>query len=172
MAVSPGAFRVSLLLLCVSLYVLRPEFAAARDKPLSLGLGVEANMNAVHNVAAAAWFSAALDVDDFFNVGIKAGYSYDASDMGTLELAVLNRWYFIPPKKYRLFTQVELGADLIFHNGKILPLYNGKIARRPVLLGGLAVGWRISFRFGYLEPILRVGFPYIWGSGLGFGWRI
>jgi hypothetical protein len=148
-------------LLCIPLYFLHPQSV---DKPLSLGLGAEANGNAVRNVAAAAWFSAALEADDFFSVGIKAGYSYDASGMGTLEMAVLSRWYFIPPEKFRLFAQAELGADLIFYDGKMLPL--------PFLLGGLALGWRISFRLVYLEPVLRVGFPFVWGGGLGFGWRI
>jgi hypothetical protein len=134
------------------LYFLHPQSAAPQNKQLSLGVGVEANMNAVYNIAAAAWFSAALDLDQFFSVGIKAGYSYNVSGIRTLEMAALNRWYFIPPEKSWFFVQAEMGADLIFYDGKILPL--------PLLLGGLALGWRISFRYGYLEPVLRVGFPY------------
>jgi hypothetical protein len=119
-------------------------------------------MNTVHNASAASWFSAALDLGRFFGVGLKAGYSHNFSNTGTLEMAALGRWYFLSFEKSRLFAQVELGADLIFSGERNI----------PALLGGLVLGWRIPLGSWYLEPALRGGYPYIWGGGLGFGYRI
>jgi hypothetical protein len=119
-------------------------------------------MNTVSNVAAASCFSAALDFGGVFAAGLKTGYSHNFSDTGTLEMAALGRWYFLSLAKSRIFAQIELGVDLIFYEGDTL----------PALLGGLAVGWRILLGSWYLEPVLRGGYPYLWGAGLGFGRRI
>jgi hypothetical protein len=126
-------------------------------------VGLEANMNAPVNTAAGAWFSAIRDLGRSpFAVGIKTGYSYDFSGLGTLELGALGRWYFLPLNKSRIFVQAELGADLIFYEGETLPAF----------LGGLAAGWRMPLGSWFLEPTLRAGYPYIWGAGLAFGYRL
>lgn len=146
----------------ILLYVPGPQYAAAQDKPLALGFGVEGNMNTVTRASGASWFSATVDVGRFFAAGLKAGYSYNFSGIGTLETAALGRWYFLSFEKSRLFVQTELGADMIFYEGETLPAF----------LGGLAVGWRFHLGRWYLEPALRGGYPYIWGAGLGFGRRL
>jgi hypothetical protein len=137
-------------------------YAAAQDKPWALGGGLEANMNTPSNAAGAFWISAARDLDRLFAAGLKTGYSYNFSGAGTLEMAALGRWYFLDFEKSRLFAQLELGVDLIFHEGNTIPAF----------LGGLAVGWRIPLGSWYLEPVIRGGYPYIGGAGLGFGRRI
>jgi hypothetical protein len=158
----PGKFRFFLFFLPVLLYFLSPGYAVAQDKPLALGFGLEANMNTRSNVAGASWVSATRNLGRFFAAGVKIGYSYDFSGIGALEMAALGRWYFLSFEKSRLFAQFEAGADLIFYEGKTF----------PTLLGGLALGWRVSLGSWYLEPVLRGGYPYIWGAGLGFGYRI
>jgi hypothetical protein len=155
-------FRLAPFFLLIPLYFLTPHYAAAQNKPVALGLGVEGNMNTISNASAASWFSAAMDFGRLFAAGIKTGYSHNFSDIGTLEIAALGRWYFLSFQTSRLFAQVELGADLIFYEGDIVPAF----------LGGLAVGWQIPLGPWYLEPALRGGYPYIWGAGLGFGRRI
>jgi hypothetical protein len=123
-------------------------------------------MNTAYNASGASWVSAARDLGRFFGAGLKAGYSYNFSGIGTLEMAALGRWYFLSFEKSRLFAQLEAGADLIFYDGETFPAF----------LGGLAVGWRVSLGgpsgSWYLEPAIRGGYPYIWGAGLGFGLRI
>jgi hypothetical protein len=119
-------------------------------------------MNTVFNAAGASWFSAALDLGRFFAAGVKAGYSHNFSGIGTLEMAALGRWYFLSFEKSRLFAQIEAGADLIFYEQNT----------RPVVLGGLVLGWRVPLGSWYLEPLIRGGYPYIWGAGLGFGCRM
>jgi hypothetical protein len=68
--------------------------------------------------------------------------------------------FFLFFEKTRLFAQLELGMDLIFHEKHTIPAF----------LGGLAVGWRIPLGDWYLGPEIREGYPYIWG--LAFGRRI
>ena len=119
-------------------------------------------MNTDYSIAGASWVSATLDLGRFFAAGLKTGYSHNFNGIATLEMAALGRWYFLSSEKSRLFAQVEAGADLIFYDGETF----------PALLGGLALGWRVPLGSWYLEPLLRVGYPYIWGAGLGFGYRI
>jgi hypothetical protein len=160
--VSPDKFRVSLFFLFIFLSVFSPRSAAAQDRLWALGVGLEANMNTPSNAAGASWVSAGRDLGRLFAAGMKAGYSYNFSGVGTLEMAALGRWYFLSLEKSRFFAQLELGMDLIFHEGNTVPAF----------LGGLAFGWRIPLGVWYLEPAVRGGYPYIWGLGLAFGRRI
>jgi hypothetical protein len=119
-------------------------------------------MNTVFDASASSWFSASLGLGRYFSAGLKAGYSSNFSAIDTLEMAALGRWYFLSREKSRLFVHLELGADLILYEEKIYPAF----------LGGLGAGWRFHLGRWYLEPALRLGYPYIWGGGLGFGYRI
>jgi hypothetical protein len=62
----------------------------------------------------------------------------------------------------RLFAQLELGADVLFYERE----------SRLAFLGGMALGWRVPLGSWYLESVLRGGYPYLWGAGLGFGRRL
>jgi hypothetical protein len=119
-------------------------------------------MNTGFNAAGALWFSASLDLGRFFAAGLRTGYSHNFSGIETLEMAALGRWYFLSFEKSRLFAQIEAGADLIFYRGNAL----------PAVLGGLTLGWRVLLGSWYLEPALRGGYPFIWGAGLAFGYRV
>jgi hypothetical protein len=136
--------------------------AFAQDKPLALGVGLEGNMNTSASLAWGSWFSASRDLGQSFAAGIKAGYSNDFTGIATLEIAALGRWYFLALGESRFFAQLEAGADPIWYEQQSIPAF----------LGGLVAGWRLPLGSWYLEPVLRVGYPYIWGAGLGFGWRI
>jgi hypothetical protein len=157
-----GKVRSVLFLLLTLFFFLNAHASQAQEHRFDLGLGLEANMNTDSNVAAASsWLSFFLNMDNAWAAGAKAGYSYDFSGIATLEIAALGRWYFLPLAQSRLFTQLELGISLIRYEGKI----------RPVFLGGLGAGWRFTFGQWYLEPALRLGYPYFWGGGLSFGYR-
>jgi hypothetical protein len=143
------------------LFISLPRYAHAQDRPLALGLGLEGNMNTLTRAAGAAALSVVLDLGPFFAAGLKTGYSHNFSGTGTLEMAALGRWYFLAFERSRLFAQLEAGADLIFYEQKTPAAF----------LGGLALGWRLPLGPWYLEPALRGGYPFIWGAGLGFGYR-
>jgi hypothetical protein len=119
-------------------------------------------MNTRTHAAAGASLAVLRDLGPLFAAGLKTGYSHNFTGIGALEMAALGRWYFLPVEKSRLFAQLELGADLIFYRQKTLPAF----------LGGLALGWRLPLGAWYLEPVLRGGYPFIWGAGLSFGYRI
>jgi hypothetical protein len=137
-------------------------YAAAQDTLWALGVGLEVNMNTLSKASGGFRVSADRDLGQLFAAGAKAGFSHNFSDTGTLELAALGRWYFLSFETSRLFAQLELGLDLIFHEKRTIPAF----------LGGLAAGWRIPLGAWYLEPEIRAGYPYIWGLGLSFGRRI
>jgi hypothetical protein len=128
-------------------------------------------MNILATTSAGAWFSIMRDMGEHFAAGGKIGYSQNFSGIFTLEIAAQGRWYVYSFEKYRLFAQIETGADLIFYERKIYPRFDGKTY--PVLLAGLALGGRIPLgSWWYLEPTVRGGYPYIWGIGLNFGGKI
>ncbi|MDR1279146.1 MAG: hypothetical protein LBK02_10380 [Treponema sp.] len=159
----PGFRETAVLfVLLIPLYLLTPRAAFAQDRPLALGFGVEGNMNTISYASAASGFSLVLDMGRVFAAGLRTGYSYNFSGIGALEMAALGRWYFFSSEKSRLFAQIEAGADLIFYEG----------SADTAFLGGLVLGWRVNLGSGYLEPAIRGGYPYLWGLGLGFGWRI
>jgi hypothetical protein len=135
----------------------------AQESRFVLAHGLEGNMNTITGASGAGWFSASLNLGRSFAVGLRTGYSYNFSDITTLEAAALGRWYLLSSEKSRLFVQLEAGADLIFYEQKTT----------PAVLGGLAAGWRFHLgRRWYLESALRAGYPFIWGGGLGLGLRI
>jgi hypothetical protein len=155
-----GAIRSVLLLLLTLFFFLSAPAAQAQERRFSVGLGLEAAMNTKFNAAASSWLSFLLNLDNAWTAGAKIGYSNNFAAVETLELASLSRWYFLPLAQSRLFAQLELGTSLIRYEEKI----------RLAFLGGLGAGWRFAFGQWYLEPALRLGYPYIWGGGLSFGY--
>jgi hypothetical protein len=142
-----------------------PIDAAVQDErgtPLTLGFGLEGNMNTIDGASAAVWLAAARDLGRSFSAGLKTGYSRNITNISTLEMAALGRWYFVSSEKSRFFAQLELGADLIFYEERTIPAF----------LGGLILGCHFPIASWYVEPALRGGYPYIWGLSISFGRRI
>jgi hypothetical protein len=129
------------------------------------GLGLDLNANAREGVALGGGLSFGLDLNDIFSAGAKAVLSSDMDTVTTLETAAFFRYYFtrfLPLPVGSLFAQAETGASFFFENGEGYPAF----------YGGLTAGWRYNMleKF-YLEPSLRVGYPFIWGVGLSAGFR-
>jgi hypothetical protein len=156
-----GRVRSVLFLLLILFFFLSAPTSQAQERRFDVGLGLEATMNSDYNAAASSWLSFLLGLGNAWAVGAKAGYSNDFSGIATVEIAALGRWYFLPLAQSQLFAQLELGTSLILYEEKI----------RPVFLGGLGAGWRFTFGQWHLEPALRLGYPYIWGGSLSFGYR-
>jgi hypothetical protein len=148
-------------LLLILFFFLSAPASQAQERHFDVGLGLEVNMNTDFNVAAASWLSFLLDLNNAWAAGAKVGYSNDFSAIATLEIAALGRWYFLSLEQSRLFAQLELGTSLFRYKEKTWPAF----------LGSLGAGWRFTFGQWYLEPALRLGYPYIWGGGFSFGYR-
>jgi hypothetical protein len=118
-------------------------------------------MNARQKMAFGTQVSVDYGVVPNLAAGVKFGFSHNFSNIMTLEPEVFARWYFLELKNLPLFAQADLGASVIFEDGK----------PHPAFLGGLSAGIRIPFKAWYIEPCLRTGYPFIWGAGLSAGYR-
>ena len=92
--------------------------------------------------------------------------SFGEEVLTSVELAVLLRFYpFFSNVPSGFFFQLEGGA-VIYAGDKTLslPAEGGQFS------GGLSIGWRflLGNRF-FIEPALRLGYPYILGSGVCAG---
>jgi hypothetical protein len=100
--------------------------------------------------------------------GIQVLYNYDIKDeLKTLELTSIMRLY-LPSlsSNFGLFAQINAGLCLFFWEEEPIKKRSGSI------VGGITVGWRFLFgRSWFVEPAVRLGYPYIAAIGVGAGFR-
>jgi len=135
-------------------FTLSPLFAL---DSVFLGVGPEFNMNSRENFAGGLGLYSGLNLNQRFALGLKINYNYNFKNMSILESATLLRFY---PINQRFFLQTETGVSIIFDYS-----YNNL-----KFLGGLNTGW--TFLLGkrlFIEPIFRVGYPYLFGISLNLG---
>ncbi|MDR2964746.1 MAG: hypothetical protein LBU88_03120 [Treponema sp.] len=147
-----------LLVLCLLLYI-AGSLSALEN--LYAGFGAELNANSRKSVAVGGNLSFGMGINELFDAGFKAGYSYGMDTLSTLEFQGLFRYKNLPFNITGLFVQAELGAVIFFYEGDTYPSF----------LGGLAAGWRIFPGSGnwYIEPQVRAGYPFLWGVGITVG---
>jgi len=122
-----------------------------------LGTGPEFNMNSHENFAGGLGLYSGFDLSQHFVLGLKTNYSYNFKNMSMLEVAALLRFY---PFNQRFFLQTESGISILFENTE----------NSIKFLGGINTGW--TFLMGkklFIEPTLRIGYPYLFGVGVNFG---
>jgi hypothetical protein len=97
-------------------------------------------------------------------LGYRALYFADPDGLATLELNIFLRLYLPPGSGF--FIQAGVGPCIFARN---TPLFPPKLSATSV---GLVLGRR--FPLGsrwYVEPYLRVGYPYVAGTGVSAGFR-
>ncbi|MDR2618030.1 MAG: hypothetical protein LBC62_04085 [Treponema sp.] len=150
------------LLLIITLIVLVSFAEAQEAKQISLGLSVDGNMNTRKGAALGGTLSAGYGIIPNLAAGIKIGFSHNFDTVMTLEPEAFARWYLWEIKGMSLFAQAGVGASIFFENSAVFPAF----------LGDLSAGIRIPFnQQWYVEPYLRAGYPFIWGAGIGAGYR-
>ena len=98
-------------------------------------------------------------------VGINLLYARDAEKFIFLEALAHFRYYLLRKKTNTgLFLQAE-GGVVLFAYKKLETLDHFA----PV--AGLSAGWRFPLGRWYIEPVIRGGYPYIFGAGLSAGIR-
>ena len=134
----------------------------------SLGFIVEANKNSLSHVSPAAGISFDYSITRRFSLGVKALLSYDALEKDNtiyaIEPLAFARWYVVSPTgepSAGLFVEGEGGAELLLVNSEF----------KTSASAGVALGFRIPLGNFYFEPVLRGGYPYMFGAGLGAGFR-
>lgn len=141
---------------------------AAKIYKSSAGLILEANKNSLSHVSPSIGISFDYNLSRRFALGLKTLASHDVFEkentIFTVEGLGFFRWYAVSPSGEPcsgLFVEGQGGADVLFINSKI----------RIVLSCGGAAGFRFVHGKFYAEPYLRLGYPYIFGSGTNIGFR-
>ena len=102
-------------------------------------------------------------------IGARFLYAVDTESVNTVELAVFMRFYPGGADACTgLFVQLNAGAFVLgLHEIPFAFAKSGSIS------AGIAAGWR--FPLGerwYMEPSVRVGYPYMLGAGVAFAFRL
>ncbi|MBQ8014511.1 MAG: hypothetical protein IJ257_09020 [Treponema sp.] len=134
----------------------------------SLGFIAEANKNSISHVSPAAGISFDYSLIRRLSLGVKALVSFDALEKDntiyTIEPLGFLRWYVTSPTgepSAGLFVEGQGGAEVVLVNDEI----------KTAVSSGLSLGFRITAGNFYFEPALRGGYPYLFGAGLGAGFR-
>jgi hypothetical protein len=152
-----------------------PVSLAAAESAFFCGLGLEAHGNSRAGAAFGGGLALGYEFTPSIAAGIKALFGSTFEGFSTLEPLAFFR-LSLPINKGALFAQAEAGASIFFEDGD----------SRQSANGGLLLGWRFapgaSSHSGegrnpphailwYIEPSVRVGYPYIWGAGITAGLR-
>ena len=123
------------------------------------GAGSELNNNSASKSSTAMGGNVVLgyDLNRSFALGLNTIYSHDMNTVSTLESMLMFR-YYLP----------ATGSFLQAEAGGVLSATDGKNSTIP--LGGLTAGIRLEVdKNWYLEPTLRGGYPFVWGTGVTLG---
>lgn len=141
---------------------------AANYLKLSLGLLLGINKNSIDAVAPEAGLSFDYTVLRRLALGLKAMLSADVfnreNEIYTFEPLGFLKFYLTSPQGEPgtgFFIEGDFGISVIFLNDSSHVAFNC----------GAAIGYKHAFGFFYLEPALRLGYPYIFGAGLSAGFR-
>ena len=125
------------------------------------GFVMEASGNTRTSQSGSGGVVFGLDLNDQLSLGVKTVSSYDFNTVAAQEIGAILRYYLL---QNRLFAQGEAGCVLFFEYSEMFPAF----------YGGLTAGWRFTINRGvYLEPLARLGYPFLWGFGLtaGISWK-
>jgi hypothetical protein len=139
----------------------------------------ESGLYSVSNLAIGG--GAALGYGDRVAFGLKVIYWDDMDEVRSLELNFLVRFYFFTPARAEApsgarATAPPSGPFIQFNIGPVFFAWNEQNITMPsetvMTSAGLSLGWRFLFgRLFFIEPVIRVGTPYLFGAGLSAGVR-
>ena len=134
----------------------------------SLGFILEGNKNCISGIAPAGGISFDYSASRKVSLGAEVLVSYDASvkdnTIYSVEPLAFLRGYLVSPTgepSAGLFVEGQGGAEIVLLNDEI----------KTSVSAGAALGFRMVYGSFYLEPYLRGGYPYMFGAGLGAGFR-
>ena len=137
----------------------------ARDA-LFISFGPEVNAYSRNGAALGTNCVFGMELDSRFSTGIKTGFFHNLDTIGVWNFQLLLRYYpvllhsLLPVGD--LFIQAESGGILAFEFGESYSTFSA----------GISAGWHKNLlRNWYVEPVVSLGFPYIWGLGITAGYR-
>jgi hypothetical protein len=103
------------------------------------------------------------------SVGMKVVWFPGHDEVSVIEINFLLRFYFAGKKAYSGSFLQFMGGPAVFFNkdgGFSIPSKNGSFSL------GMGFGWRfLVLERWFVEPSVRVGYPYLIGAGLALGMR-
>jgi len=152
------------LMLCIGSALFANDSIVDNIDGMFAGAGAEVNANSREGVALGGVLSFGVDFFQQFAGGLKLTFSHNLDETSALEPQAFFRFYL--PLQFEtgdFFVQADMGAVVLFEDGSAYPSFSG----------GLTAGWRyVIVQNIYIEPHLRVGYPFIWGAGISAGMKI
>ena len=155
----------------LALFLIAPVFWASGDEAKEFFIGVPVDINMYSRSGAAFGGGLFLGLGgDGAALGIRALYNRDMDKFQSLEMTLFLRLYL--PEIYvtkisgnsGFFAQLNLGPALFWEEDK---------EKRGVFCAGLGLGWRfLPGEDWFVEPALRVGYPFLLGVGVAAGIRM
>lgn len=134
----------------------------------SLGLVIDVNKNSVSYISPAVGIYFDYNIFRKFTLGIKALVSYDAfnreNSIYSFEPLAFAKFYLVNPSgepSTGLFVAIDVGGTVVFIDNDTKGSFN---------IGG-SLGYRKELGSFYIEPALSLGYPYLFGVGVGLGVR-
>ena len=149
--------------LIIVLLLLAPGIiAVGQEKKMSLGAGLEWNMDSRHNFAGGTSLHFSFNVFRNYSLGVNLSASYNFNDFTALEPTFFVRRYFKQDVFRQFFLQLDMGSFIIFENEEVIPMFDA----------GLKGGYRFLLGSSfYIEPYGRMGYPFAFGIGAAAGFR-
>ena len=122
---------------------------------MSAGVGPEINMNSRENFALGVVLGFNYDLTLSYAVGVTVTASNNLSGISVIEPAALFRWYFLG-REQGWFGQTDAGGFFASEDGETVTLFMVGIR------GGLRMPFGNKF---FIEPYVRVGYPFFFGIG-------
>jgi hypothetical protein len=161
-------FILLLLLFCTlpGVILLSAQDETGQRGDLWVSLGGDTAFYSISGIAYGGNF--AFGYGTGISIGLKAAWFFGPQSVDTLEFNFLFRLYVYGSSSYYgPFIQIMGGPSFYnFRGGFSIPSDLGMIS------AGLSFGWRFLFidRL-FVEPAIRVGYPYIAGAGVSAGVR-
>jgi hypothetical protein len=123
------------------------------------GFGNEVNGNSHLGMVISVDLSFRMELNRYLSIGAKTAYHHDFDLVTIIEPRLLLR-YSLTKDRFCPFIQTETGSVIILIDSDIY----------YILSAGITTGFRINMiKPIFLEPALRVGYPYLWGVGITVG---
>jgi hypothetical protein len=133
----------------------------------SLGVGVEFNlMDIGASFALGATLAVECRFNEIFSVGTYMTPSFGVESVSSIESCLFVRWYMLRLSRIPLELYLEPSYGVL----AAMKDNNAQNSRGSVE-AGLALGARFFFPYVYLEPYIRVGYPFVGGVGLRIGYQ-
>jgi hypothetical protein len=142
-----------------------------RDRPdFWLSIGGETAFYSASGLAYGGSF--AFGYGSGSSIGLKTSFFSDGEEFKILEMNLLLRFYMFGKNTYwGPFIQFIGGASFINFSEDFLDFF-ALPSKTGVINGGLGIGWRFIYNNRlFLEPAVRMGYPYFLGLGLSAGIR-